>query len=248
MSNAVTDALDDRLNDKFDCFIKLAMLDCGAKDAAWLDSIDDSQIPDHPRMDKKVRKLIAYNRAKPVLTGIKRTSARVALTLLIILSLLFTMMVSISALREKIWGVVLEWYEEYVMLQFQPSTPPGDVEPDTPTPTPPKTIEAVRKPTLIPAGTQEFVMETPNTTYIEYHQGDELIVDFSQHTYAAQQTVDAENSQITYVQVKGQEAVLVISTNSTDVILSWADGEYTYLLQTSTMKAEELIQMAESVT
>lgn len=113
-------------NDKLDHLIGLAFWDCGAKDAEFFKNIDTSNIPDNPRLDRKIHRLIKKKAREATVKKTKRIALRIAVATMLILSIMFATLMSISAIREAIWKTIVSWYENYITIQYEP---PQAVEP-----------------------------------------------------------------------------------------------------------------------
>ncbi len=108
-------------NDKLDHLIGLALLDCGNKDAEMFRNIDTSDIPDNPRLDRKISRLIKRKEREAAVKKTKRIAWRVAIAAMLILSIMFATLMSITAIREAIWKAIVSWYENYITVQYEPS-------------------------------------------------------------------------------------------------------------------------------
>lgn len=71
----------------------------------------------------------------------KRISVRVAVAMMIIMSLLLVTLMSISATREAIWNAIIEWYDDYITIRF--ADPSGAVGADDTTEAPETTTSGV---------------------------------------------------------------------------------------------------------
>ena len=107
-------------NDKLDLLIGLAMWDCGEKDAEFFKNIDTSNIPDNPRLDRKIHRLIKKKAREATVKKTKRIAWRVAVAAMLILSIMFATLMSITAIREAIWRTIVSWYENYITIQYEP--------------------------------------------------------------------------------------------------------------------------------
>ena len=102
---------------------------------------------------------------------------RVVVPLLVLMSLAFALIISISATRQALWQVIVEWYDEYVQISFEPpeSVTRSQDESDQATiPVAPSSVEQVRKPTYLPDGLEEeVVLHSKKIVSIDYYQGDD---------------------------------------------------------------------------
>ena len=108
-------------NNKFDYFIKLALLDCGKKDVKMFDEIDDSQIVLSERLNRKIKKLISQKAREQSFANTKRVFVRIAIVAMLIMSLMFAALISVTAIREAIWKAIVEWHENYIVVRYESS-------------------------------------------------------------------------------------------------------------------------------
>ena len=106
-------------NNKFDYFVKLALLDCGQKDVKMFDEIDDSKIILRDRLNKRIKKLISRKAHEQSFAKTRRMFVRVAIAAMLIMSLMFATLISITAIRESIWKTIVEWHENYIAVRFE---------------------------------------------------------------------------------------------------------------------------------
>ena len=129
--------------DKFDYLIALATLDARDDDIEMYDALSE-------RITNNIEKLIRKESRTERLNRIRKTLSKVAVIALVVISVIFTAMMSVSAIRTAIWEIITEWYEEYIAIGYEPEEGYGVVEP-------PKMIEEIRKPTLLPLGSEEDI-------------------------------------------------------------------------------------------
>ena len=128
-------------NNKFDYLVSIALLDCGDKDLEMFEAIDDSNIVLSNRLTRRVRHIIYKKSHESMFKATKRISVRVAVAMMIIMSLLLVTLMSISATREAIWNAIVEWYDDYITVRFE--DPSGVVGADDTTEAPETTTSGV---------------------------------------------------------------------------------------------------------
>ena len=128
--------------DKYDYLIAMATLDAGLDDAEMFEKLDASEVVLSNCTINKINNLIKSSskcktkdnsKAKTVLS-------RVAVIALVVMSIAFAAMMSVSAIRNAIWNTIVEWYDKYISIDYKPDQPESV----------PATIEEIRKPALLP--------------------------------------------------------------------------------------------------
>lgn len=104
-------------NDRFDCVVRLALLNCGDRDVAMFNAIDDSQVVLSPRLNKRIHRLIAQHAREEMFAPSRRLAVRIIVAAMLILSLSCVAMLSISGVREAIRRVIVSWYEDYLTIE-----------------------------------------------------------------------------------------------------------------------------------
>ena len=105
-------------NDRFDCVVRLALLNCGDRDVAMFNAIDDSQVVLSPRLNKRIHRLIAQHAREEMFAPSRRLAVRIIVAAMLILSLSCVAMLSISRVREAIRRVIVSWYEDYLTIEY----------------------------------------------------------------------------------------------------------------------------------
>lgn len=198
-------------NDRFDCVVRLALLNCGDRDVAMFNAIDDSQVVLSPRLNKRIHRLIAQHAREEMFAPSRRLAVRIIVAAMLILSLSCVAMLSISGVREAIRRVIVSWYEDYLTIEYFVDendtttssgeetekniysafpNPKGNCTDDcacssdgatAPTKPIPTQIEEVRKP-VVPSDIEEDIVgRSPLTISIDYYRGDDYIFSFFQY-------------------------------------------------------------------
>lgn len=146
------------LNDKLDLIIAWAARDCENDEAEKFKNIDTSGVVLSAGFYARKRRLIGRYKLRPALAVCRKCFVRVAVALMALMSIGFLTVMAIPNVRNAMFDAVVEWYEDYVSVRFEPSgaqEPDGtsDIDPDTTVAsvTPPTKIEKIMKPTLRPA-------------------------------------------------------------------------------------------------
>ena len=229
--------------DKYDYLIALATLDARDDDIQMFKELDDSDVVLSDRIQKKIEKLIRRESTYRDFgfKQFKQILSKAAIIMLVVISVMFAAMMSISAIRTAIWEIVTEWYEEYIVVGYVPEEGFEVVEPPT-------TIEEIRKPTLLPLGAEEeIVIDLRNMFVCEYYLGDDCYIIFKQFLISSEiGKLDGENIQMAEFFIGDCEAYLFVEENGRCMI-DWTDGEYAYRVASDFLSADELILIAESV-
>ena len=264
-------------NDKLDCLIQLAYLQCGAKDAALFDETNGSEVPVPESLSRKIMRLIDRKSREKTVGRTKLIVGRVAVAAMLIMSIMFTMLISVSGIREAIWRAIVEWHENYITIRFENPEEENDAQntvADTATETenntdeeassetktgsslenqktvtpPPTVIEEVRKPTYLMEGVIEDLFKTQTSTNIDYYIDNEIVYYFSQFVLDENRKyVDNETALVEQIYINEYNASLVTYSNQSETTIVWSDGEYVYVLASSVINVEQMITIAESV-
>lgn len=230
--------------DKYDYLIAMATLDVKDDDVKMFEEQDDSDVVLSDRITKKIDKLISkesnYKTSRAI--QFQKVLSKVAIIALVVMSMMFAAMMSVSAIRTAIWEIITEWYEEYIAVGYEPEEGYGVVEP-------PKMIEEIRKPTLLPLGVEEEIgMSSRGMFVCDYFLGDDCYISFKQLLLNNDVGIlDGDDATISEV-VVGKHKAWLFSYDAEDyIILIWNDTEYAYHLSTTVLNADELILVAASV-
>lgn len=229
--------------DKYDYLIALATLEAKDDDVEMFAALDDSEVVFSDRIKKRIGKMIRREskcRTKGCLQ-FRNALSKVAIIILITVSVIFTAMMSVTAIRSAIFEIITEWYEEYIAIGYIP-------EDETKTAEPPTRIEEIRKPTLLPLGAEEEIAGSSKTICThEYYIGDECCVTFHQLLLTAEAgKIDGESVEMEEISVGPHKAYLFIYDRE-GYMIDWTDGEYAYRIITDVLSREDLISIAQSV-
>lgn len=243
------------LNDKLDLLIAWAARDCENDEAEKFKNIDTSGVVLSAGFYARKRRLIGRYKLRPALAVCRKCFVRVAVALMALMSIGFLTVMAIPNVRNAMFDAVVEWYENYVSVRFEPSgaqEPDGtsDIDPDTTVAsvTPPTKIEKIMKPTYVPQGAEEdVVINNASCVTIDYYSGDDMIMSFTQVLFGDGKTLyDNSISGTNDVMVNGNRAI-AFKHESEGGELIWTDGEYYYQIDSATLGIDELVKIASSV-
>ena len=230
--------------DQYDYLIALATLDAKDDDVRTFMELDDSDVVFSTHIVKKIEKLIRKVSLYRIdgLMRLKRILSKVAIITLVIVSVVFTALMSVSAIRSAIWGVITEWYEEHIVIGYIPEEGLEVSEP-------PKMIEEIRKPMLLPLGAEEEIgINMKSSFYCDYYVGDDCYVSFTQYLLNGHPIkVDGDDATMTKIMVGEYDAYLFTYSKEEYTIILWNDGEYAYFISSIILEADDLIAIAASV-
>lgn len=261
------------IHDKLDMMIALVAKDCGKDDEEMFDSLDTSSIVLSQRFHRKMLRMIRRYQHAPIVLTFKKSIIRVAIAIMIIMSLSFTTIMAVPMLREAVFGAVIEWYENYLTIRYEPvdegnngendendkndadantNEEPNDEQNstvDVPETVPPTEIEVVRKPTALPEGTiEDVVVQNKTMVYIDYYLNNELICTFNQALLKDRDKYfDNESAILDTVDIRGKVGTVVQRTSKAEVSVIWCDEQYIYLVYTQKLNVEELVCICRSL-
>ena len=258
------------INDKLDILISLAAKDCGNDDVVMFDSLDKSRAFLDKRFYIKLRQIVNRKKHAPTIIVLKKCLVRVAVALMALMSLGFLTIMATPDLRDALFEAVVEWYDNYVSIRYEPIKD-DTYEPDiteestdvslTKSPeeessvpvivAPPTKIEIVMKPTYIPEGLEEeLIVSNISTVVIDYYDGNDLCYTYNQILFRDnKKLLDNETIQIANTIINGYAASIVEHKNQNEKAIIWTDGLYYYQIITysSKISVEQLIIIASSV-
>lgn len=122
------------MQDKLDILIALVAKDCGNEEVEQMKSLDTSGVVFSRRFYRKKARMIAkYKHYKERMVW-KQALIRVAVAIMALMSLAFMTVMAVEPLREAIFQVVVEWYDDYLTIRYEKpdgNTPGGDTSAST---------------------------------------------------------------------------------------------------------------------
>lgn len=257
--------MDIRMPDKLDMIIALAAKDCGNDDVELLDNLDVSEVALDKYFHRRKARIVEKHKHYPTMIAFKRGLLRVAIVLMVFMSLGFTTIMAISPMRKAVFEVVIEWYEDYITIRYEPTdkdvndasggegndTKDNDENPpiNDPVIIPPTVIEEVRKPTALPQNVvEDVVMQNKTLVCIDYYINNEFAYTFNQMLLADRDKyLDNEGVLIETIDINGNSGTVIQHTEFSGVSIVWSDGEYIYQMITQSTSLDELIHICRSV-
>ncbi len=184
------------------------------------------------RMGKYFERHAEYN---PVLEGLQR----VAVVILVVMSLCFAGTMSIDAVRATLWETIVEWFEDSIFFQFVVDDETGM----------PERILDYKEPVIGDEYERRVVRKNDFDYDVEYTNGKDEII-YSQSIYYRNDVlISNEETELIGVEINQNTGNLMEckSNNFYQTNLVWSDGKYIFYLQ-SNLEPDELIEIAESVS
>lgn len=210
-----------------DKLLELIVEGCGNDELEFYNSIDTSEgINFSKKFERKMDKLL--HKVKIEIFGIqsKRVFSRVAIVFLVVLSLSFTAMMSVSAIRQAVWETIVEWYNSY----FEVTVDDGDQTTENETIT---EIKEIHKPVLSLEGIEEeVVISNKRQVVIDYYEGDNLVATFKQRILDETSFVhiNSENVKLSY-QTINNFYITVVEYETGNILMFWSDNVYFYTME-----------------
>lgn len=257
--------MDIRMPDKLDMIIALAAKDCGNDDVELLDNLDVSEVALDKHFHRRKTRIVEKHKRYPTMLALKKGILRVAIVLMVIMSLGFTTIMAISPMRKAIFEVVIEWYENYLTIRYEQTDKDvndagggegNEIKDNDENPpindsviTPPTVIEEVRKPTALPQNVvEDIVMQNKTFVCIDYYESGELVYTFNQMSLEVRDIyLDNEGVILETVDINGNPGTVIQHTEFSGVSIVWSDGEYIYQMITQSKSLDELIHLCRSV-
>lgn len=226
--------------DRFDALLSLAAAECVRDEAAAFLSADVSEIEDDPKMLRKILGVSRQSKWKAI--------KLVVLVALLCMSIAFTACMLVPEIRNAVWNVLVKGHGDHVEIGF--GTGESEEATDPPVTDFPETIEQKMVLTYVPEGCVQKQAETSlqYCVYL-YSETGELLVSIKQSVIALMKSYvdNNEETQITQVKVKQNEAILIKNKTNGEVHLIWQDGIYCYSISSVLITESELIEIAENV-
>jgi hypothetical protein len=230
----------DYIFDKLDALIALsagALLDDYDK---YFLSVDTSAVSIDKKLDDKIQHIIWREKYEPVLKTILTISKRVAIVFLIVASVLFTVAISVDAVRNEFFRVITEWFDDYIAINFESK--------DTVIPV---LITQKREPAYL-GGNYDKVIEVdfPTMYTLIYKIGENRVLTYSQNIITDSKTlIDSDNCTLDNISINGYDAVLAEYSDDNRITILFNDGSYEYLLTSydGYISSEQLIKIAGSI-
>lgn len=255
------------INDKLDALISLTAKECGNDDVEMFNNLDTSKVSLEKRFYLKLRQIISKHKHSAIIFTIKKCLVRLAVALMALMSLGFLTIMATPDLREAIFEAVIEWYDNYISIRYEPvgdDTYDADTtyesidssfvdgsenESNSPIVVPPTKIEKVMKPAYIPKGVEEEELLNNNTVVAcDYYFGNELLYHYSQILFKDNgKLFDNATIIVANTEINGYNASILEYSHKEGKAIVWTDGLYYYHIHSSFLDLEEIIKIAQSV-
>lgn len=240
------------INDKLDLLILFAAKDSGNDDVEDFKSLDISEVKLSRDFYAKQKRTVNASRHKANVPGIRKVLIRIAVALMALMSLGFLTVMAVPDLREAVFEVVIEWYDNYVSVRFEKAeedrTSTHEPDESHSVIVPPTKIEKVMKPTYIPEGAEEDVVANNKFIVVtDYYLEDDLVLSFTQTLYSNKEKLLDNNTGDFYnIDINSYSAVaFALERNGCAII--WTDGNYYYYAQSYLFDIEDIRKIALSV-
>ena len=224
--------------DKLDCMLFAAAVDFCKEEVERFENLDVSDVPETQRYIRKRNRMIAKQRRKPAFVSLRRFARSVAVVLVVIFALGFITIMSVSAFRNAVIDVIVDWFDDYVQVEFEEDDPDENAE---------VVIEDLKRITALPEGTVEEVSMDYNKVWMTtYLLNNERICSLRQEVYKGNMAfVDNKDTEMQEIYLDEMKAYLFITQNGL-TSMYWNDGENVYLL-TLHDKQYDIVSLAQSV-
>lgn len=225
--------------DKLDCMLFAAAGGFCSEEVEKFMNLDVSDVPESARYVRKRKRMIAKQRHKPFFSACRRVARTVAVVLVIIFSLGFITVMSVSALRNAVFDVIVDWFENYVQVVFACDDDPGENAE--------LKIENLKKITGLPEGVEEEIEYEYGKHYtVNYFLDGERICSLRQNVYWKNSAfIDNEGLLMDEILINGNTARLFETENGVERIC-WSDGQYSYILSNYS-DSLDIVELAESI-
>ena len=244
-------------SDKFDHLIALAATKCIEDDAQELNALDTSNVVFDASYYRKRNRYINQCKRRSTLNLTKTVAIRIAVALMIIITLGCVMIGCVPEWRQAIYEAIVEWYDNCFAVHYEDldgkEKETTYVEENTtvvePISNAPSSIENVKKPSDLPEGAwEDIVINNLTLITIDYYIENEYLFSFTQTVLEPNDKyVNNEDIDVTYIKISDYEATVAVNTVNKEIHILWNDGQYSYRICSAVCNRETLIKYAESV-
>lgn len=213
-----------------------------ARDVLAMD-VSDVEIPEN--LKNRINNFFAEEREKKA-SRTRAVRRRVAVILIAALLATLTACASIRVIREKIYEIVIEYYEKYFSYKSESQTSGNEIETEA------EAGEFIKRiPSYLPDG-YELYMDNSSDDMTKIYYWDPtsaFVIVYEQFPIGMLgRDGNVEKTEITSVKIKGYDGIATVKTteNGYEITLIWNDGRYDYSL-VSVLTLEETILIAESI-
>ncbi len=190
------------------------------------------------RAEKEKRYSDSHKKYRPVYEAIRR----VAVVVLIVTSILFASAMSVKAVREAVWEIIVGWYEEYIRLDFTKDASITENKTNT-------ALEFEYKEPSLNEGYERYVIsQKPNRFFVEYEKG-EILICYSQTLLDGHNiTITNNDTTVTEIIINNYNgyAFYYKRDNMEQNEIMWEDNTYIYSLSAN-LPLDELKAIAKTI-
>ena len=210
--------------ERIDLLLELLVEGCGDDELELYNSIDTTNVTFSKRFERNKEKILSKGKLEPFAVQFKRVLSRVAIICLVVLSLSFATMMSVSAVRQAVWNTIVEIFNEYFEISHENS---DDTTGETIT-----EIQIVHKPATLPEGVEEeIILNNARTFFADYYKGDEHLATFKQRILDETSSVHVNSATATISNyVCGENYITIIDYNDGQISMFWSDRHYFYTI------------------
>lgn len=226
-------------NDKIDALIMLSGDVLVQKNIDFYKSVDTSNTVRPKSLDRRVQSNINKENRKQIFSGVNIFARRIAVAILILCTLSFAVVMAVEPLREALWSVIVDFFDDYMTVTYVAETEY------------PYTIEETKEINLDKEDWEkQVVLSSDRIYYVNYSVDGILILSYSQEILGENEPwIDNQNSIVKDVKVGNYPATIIFRVNQQTYSICWNDGNYSYILDSHSpdISGEELIFIAEKV-
>ena len=210
-------------HDKLDCMIMLAARNYVDPEVESFDNpSDDEPVVFSSRYERiKKKKIRAYKRRQNMVK-VKKITRYAAIGLLVLLSVAFITVMSVSAFSNAVIDAVVDFFDDYVKVDFSGSATPS------PTKEPPSSIETVKRITALPEGVVEEVSRGEQICFTKYYLGNKKILTLSQEVITQNNVLLDNSEQDVQILLVNSYRAYKFKMQEDLISVCWSDGEYVY--------------------
>ena len=210
--------------ERIDLLLELLVEGCGDDELELYNSIDTTNVTFSKRFERNKEKILSKGKLEPFAIQFKRVLSRVAIICLVVLSLSFATMMSVSAVRQAVWNTIVEIFNEYFEISHENS---DDTTGETIT-----EIQIVHKPTTLPDGVEEEILMNGKRMFLaNYYKGDEYLGTFRQTILDETSSVHVNSEMVTISScIINEKHITIVDYNNGFVSMFWSDRHYFYTI------------------
>lgn len=210
--------------ERIDLLLELLVEGCGDDELELYNSIDTTNVTFSKRFERNKEKILSKGKLEPFAVQFKRVLSRVAIICLVVLSLSFATMMSVSAVRQAVWNTIVEIFNEYFEISHENSDDTTD-EAIT-------EIQIVHKPASLPEGVEEEILMNGKRMFLaNYYKGDEHLATFKQRILDETSSVHVNSEMVTISScIINEKHITIVDYNNGFVSMFWPDRHYFYTI------------------